>query len=577
MSNGKVLKSNTNKEIKDIIVKKPPKKNWIKINLVDKNDNQAVSNKQYLIILPDGSEKEGKVDSNGFIEIKDIDYGECKITFISEIQSVKKGENLSSIAKKYGFSDWKRIYDCQNNKFKSKHPNPDIIYPCDEILIPHKEVVQKKCKTGTEHNLKIEIGWIKIKLFDKDDNQAVSNKQYLIILPDGSEKEGELDSNGFIDIRDIDSGECKVTFISKIHSVEEGKNLSSIAKRYGFSDWKRIYDCQKNKFKSEHPNPDLIYFGDEILIPHKEVVQKKCKTGMQHNLKIEIKLDPLEYLPTIRLDKEAYVHPIKYDFKVKFPPKPDNWNGLKSDNWDDNIEMNAEKWNLYKRPEDYKNKEKWDDNWNKFEVEKGNFKDYPPIVYYHVVTNKKDKNGRPYAVIECFYYYPLNQWNHWFLGIRQSHEHDWEWICVVLEKKNGAYKPVGATLSAHIEAGKSPGERLDKYYAWDKLNGKDSKHIKVRVERHGNAFSEDYKKADGIEISHSTFKKNAIDTIKIQENSSPVFWYGDPHNKKHWLGLSNSRQEKGKKGKDTKDISPGSSDGWDDNPYGKDFDIYKGK
>lgn len=52
---------------------------------------------------------------------------------------VKKGENLTKIAKKYGFSggDWKKLYNHPKNAgLKKKRPNPDHIEPKDEIFIP---------------------------------------------------------------------------------------------------------------------------------------------------------------------------------------------------------------------------------------------------------------------------------------------------------------------------------------------------------------------------------------------------------------------------------------------------------
>ena len=53
---------------------------------------------------------------------------------------VKKGENLTKIAKKYGFAggDWKKLYNHpKNTKLKRLRPNPDHIEPKDEVFIPN--------------------------------------------------------------------------------------------------------------------------------------------------------------------------------------------------------------------------------------------------------------------------------------------------------------------------------------------------------------------------------------------------------------------------------------------------------
>jgi hypothetical protein len=55
------------------------------------------------------------------------------------IHTVRSGENLTTIARKYGYSDWKAIYDHPKNMdFKRKRPNPNIIFPGDVIFIPDK-------------------------------------------------------------------------------------------------------------------------------------------------------------------------------------------------------------------------------------------------------------------------------------------------------------------------------------------------------------------------------------------------------------------------------------------------------
>src|SRR4249920_494288 len=56
---------------------------------------------------------------------------------MSTTHTVLQGECLSSIAHDFGFGDWHVIYDHpQNASFKTKRPNPNLIYPGDELFIP---------------------------------------------------------------------------------------------------------------------------------------------------------------------------------------------------------------------------------------------------------------------------------------------------------------------------------------------------------------------------------------------------------------------------------------------------------
>jgi hypothetical protein len=50
---------------------------------------------------------------------------------------VKKGENLSKIAKNYGIPDWEPLYEAYENKdFRKLRPDPTKIEPGDKVVIP---------------------------------------------------------------------------------------------------------------------------------------------------------------------------------------------------------------------------------------------------------------------------------------------------------------------------------------------------------------------------------------------------------------------------------------------------------
>lgn len=55
-------------------------KDWIEINLVDIN-NVPIPNEDYILHLPDGKQRKGKLDKNGFAKEKDIPPGQCKAEF----------------------------------------------------------------------------------------------------------------------------------------------------------------------------------------------------------------------------------------------------------------------------------------------------------------------------------------------------------------------------------------------------------------------------------------------------------------------------------------------------------------
>jgi N-acetylmuramoyl-L-alanine amidase len=67
------------------------------------------------------------------------------------------------------------------------------------------------------------------------------------------------------------------------HVVQQGECLANIADHYGFADWRRIYHHPRNsEFKATRPNPSVIYPGDELFIPDRELVPENCPTDQRH-------------------------------------------------------------------------------------------------------------------------------------------------------------------------------------------------------------------------------------------------------------------------------------------------------
>ena len=53
------------------------------------------------------------------------------------VYTVKPRDILSSIANRHGISSWQKLYDDPSNaSFRAKRPNPDRIFPGDQINIP---------------------------------------------------------------------------------------------------------------------------------------------------------------------------------------------------------------------------------------------------------------------------------------------------------------------------------------------------------------------------------------------------------------------------------------------------------
>lgn len=129
------------------------------------------------------------------------------------IHTVKQGECLSSIAKKYGFADWRIIYNYpQNAEFKRKRPNPNLIYPGDQLFIPDKELKQEQGQTEQRHRFRMKISKQVLRLAIEDpDGNRMANAPYTLVI-DGHFYQGTTNGEGMLEEQiPVDARQGKLT------------------------------------------------------------------------------------------------------------------------------------------------------------------------------------------------------------------------------------------------------------------------------------------------------------------------------------------------------------------------------
>jgi Putative peptidoglycan binding domain len=94
--------------------------------------------------------------------------------------TVQQGEFLASIALRYGFRDWRTIYEHpQNLEFRKRRPNPNVIFPNDRIFIPGKEPKTSACATGRTHVFRVQTQPHCLRIILKDiDGNPLDGVQY---------------------------------------------------------------------------------------------------------------------------------------------------------------------------------------------------------------------------------------------------------------------------------------------------------------------------------------------------------------------------------------------------------------
>jgi N-acetylmuramoyl-L-alanine amidase len=88
---------------------------------------------------------------------------------MSSFHTVVQGEHLSGIAKKYGFSSYKTIWDHgQNAELKKKRQNPNVLFPGDRLFIPDIEGKEESKNTEQKHRFELKTEKLKLRLVLED-------------------------------------------------------------------------------------------------------------------------------------------------------------------------------------------------------------------------------------------------------------------------------------------------------------------------------------------------------------------------------------------------------------------------
>jgi Putative peptidoglycan binding domain len=117
---------------------------------------------------------------------------------MSTTHVVRRGECLSIIARRYGFGDYKVIYDHPDNaSFKQKRPNPNVIFPGDTVVIPDKQTKQHAVPSGkkTRFKTKVPKKVLRLRLVDGQ-GAAIANEPYTFELSGLARRDGTTTGDG---------------------------------------------------------------------------------------------------------------------------------------------------------------------------------------------------------------------------------------------------------------------------------------------------------------------------------------------------------------------------------------------
>ncbi|MFO0556067.1 MAG: peptidoglycan-binding protein [Polyangiaceae bacterium] len=113
---------------------------------------------------------------------------------------VRQGECLASIADRYGFADWRRVYDHPSNtELRQARPDPHVLFPGDVVEIPDHETTWVSCATERTHEFVVRKPRVFFRLRLKyDTDEPIAGKSYRLELGD-TVFEGKTAGDGLIE------------------------------------------------------------------------------------------------------------------------------------------------------------------------------------------------------------------------------------------------------------------------------------------------------------------------------------------------------------------------------------------
>jgi hypothetical protein len=127
--------------------------------------------------------------------------------------TVVQGECLSTIARKYGFTDYLTIYNHPGNaQLKRRRPNPNILFPGDTLFIPDKQEKQLDRGTSKVHPFQIShpTCLLRLRLHDEEE-QPYAGKCYILKVEETTYR-GCTSAQGCIEQKiSVDAATAKLT------------------------------------------------------------------------------------------------------------------------------------------------------------------------------------------------------------------------------------------------------------------------------------------------------------------------------------------------------------------------------
>ncbi|MEW5977109.1 MAG: peptidoglycan-binding protein [Acidobacteriota bacterium] len=115
--------------------------------------------------------------------------------------TVEPGDCLSSLARQFGLYSWRTIYDApENSGLRKLRPNPNILFPGDEVFIPASQEKTVDGETQKRHKFVAKKPRTMIRLLISDVMQRpLAGKKFTLVV-ESSRVEDTIPGNGIVEV-----------------------------------------------------------------------------------------------------------------------------------------------------------------------------------------------------------------------------------------------------------------------------------------------------------------------------------------------------------------------------------------
>jgi N-acetylmuramoyl-L-alanine amidase len=138
---------------------------------------------------------------------------------------VKQGECLSRIAAAYGFADWRRVYEApENAALREKRPNPNVLFPGDEIVIPQRDQTAEPADTGKTHVFVVKTPKTKLNVRMLDEYGSPMPSERYVADVDGTLYYGETNGDAILSLDlPVDATQAEIWIAGQSRTLRLGE------------------------------------------------------------------------------------------------------------------------------------------------------------------------------------------------------------------------------------------------------------------------------------------------------------------------------------------------------------------